>query len=64
MSAPFLPISCAAGLEWSSRWRWLGRRPLLTAWNADNCEGSDINVVVLVLLKLLVLPQTTIAGRR
>jgi hypothetical protein len=37
---------------------------LLTAWNADSCEGSDINVVVLVLMKLFVLPQTTIAGRR
>jgi hypothetical protein len=40
-----------------SRWRlaWLRRRLLLTTWKVGNCEGSDNNAVVLVLLEVKLL---------
>jgi hypothetical protein len=34
---------------------WLRRRLLLTTWKVGSCEGSDNNVVVLVLLGLKLL---------
>jgi len=49
--------SVVGSMPGGSRWRlaWLRRRLLLTTWKVGNCEGSDNNAVVLVLLELKLL---------